>query len=84
MIKTRFVMDWHGREAALAEPATLEREEARYWQAFHAGDVDNTGLLAGEAVGLIHDIAPAGAIVTRMVREAERLLARATGEAGPT
>ena len=84
VIKTRFVMDWHGREAALAEPATLEREEARYWQAFHAGDVDNTGLLAGEAVGLIHDIAPAGAIVTRMVREAERLLARATGEAGPT
>jgi len=29
VLKTRFTMDWHGREAALAEPATLEREEAR-------------------------------------------------------
>ena len=77
VIKTRFTMDWHGREAALAEPATLEREEARYWKAFNAGDVDNTCVLAGEAVGLIRDIAPAGEIVGRMVREADDLLGRA-------
>jgi nitronate monooxygenase len=75
-LKTRFTMDWHGREAALAEPATLAREEARYWKAFRAGDVDNTGVLTGEAIGLIRDIAPAGEIVGRMVREAQDLLGR--------
>lgn len=73
-IRTRFTMDWHGREAALAEPATLEREEARYWAAFKAGDVDNTCVLVGESVGLIHDVAPAGDILRRMIREAEDLL----------
>ncbi|MCC7347609.1 MAG: nitronate monooxygenase, partial [Variibacter sp.] len=43
-LKTRFVQEWHGREQALAEPAVNARENARYWQAFHAGDVDNTGV----------------------------------------
>ena len=76
-IKTRFVMGWHGREAALAEPATLEREEARYWKAFQASDVDNTGVWIGEAVGLIRDVTSAGAILRRMVRETEQLLGRA-------
>jgi nitronate monooxygenase len=76
-IKTRFVMDWHGREAALAEPATLEREEARYWKAFQAGDVENTGVWVGEAVGLIRDVTSAGAILRRMVHETEQLLGRA-------
>src|SRR5260370_23025029 len=79
VLRTRFAMDWHGREAALAEPATLEREEARYWNAFRAGDADNTCAFAGEAVGLIRDIPAAGEIVGRMVREAENLLGRAPG-----
>ncbi|RZU02463.1 NAD(P)H-dependent flavin oxidoreductase [Rivibacter subsaxonicus] len=78
-IRSRFVDDWHGRESVLAEPGTLEREEARYWQGFHAGDPDNTCMLAGEAVGLMHDVAPAGDIVQRMTREAQALLARAAG-----
>ncbi len=77
VMKTRFAMDWHGREDELAEPATLEREEARFWNAFRAGDVDNTCVFASEAVGLIRDVAPAGEILRRMVREAEELLARA-------
>ncbi len=71
-LKTRFTMDWHGREAALAEPATCEREEARYWKAFQAGDVDNTVVLVGETVGLIRDVAPAGEILRSMVRKADR------------
>jgi nitronate monooxygenase len=77
VIKSRFIMDWHGREAALVEPATLEREEARFWKAWSAGDVENSCVLAGEAVGLIHDVVPAGDIVRRMVQEAEGLLANA-------
>lgn len=77
VLKTRFAMDWHGRESALAEPATLEHEEARFWTAFEAGDADNACVFASEAVGLVHDVAPAGEILGRMVREAEDLLGRA-------
>jgi NAD(P)H-dependent flavin oxidoreductase YrpB (nitropropane dioxygenase family) len=64
----------HGREAALAEAATLEREEARYWKGLRTGDVDNTCVLTGQAIGLIHEVAPAGEILGRIVREAEDLL----------
>lgn len=77
VLRTRFAVDWHGRETALAEPATLEHEEARFWTAFKAGDADNTCVFASEAVGLIRDIVPAGEIVGRMVREAENLFGRA-------
>ncbi|MES2563085.1 MAG: nitronate monooxygenase [Pseudomonadota bacterium] len=77
VMKTRFTMDWHGRDATLAEPATRQREGARYWKAFEKGDVDNTGVFAGEAVGLIRDVAPAGEILRRMVRETENLFGRA-------
>jgi nitronate monooxygenase len=79
VLKTRFATDWQGREKELAEPETLTREEARYWQGYRAGDVENTCVLTGEAVGLIRDIAPAGIILRRMVREAEELLARRGG-----
>jgi nitronate monooxygenase len=69
-------MRWHGREADLVEPAVLEREMERYLDANRRGDVDNTGVFAGEAVALIHDVPPAGTILQRIVREAEELLAR--------
>lgn len=82
VIKTRLTMDWHGREGELAQPAVQEREKARYWKAFHAGDVENTCVLAGEAVGLIRDVVPAGKIVRRMVEEAEALLARSADTLG--
>ena len=75
-LKTGFAMEWHGREGKLAEPDTLTREEARYWQAYRAGDAQNTGVLAGEAIGLIRDVAPASVILKRMVREAEQLISR--------
>ena len=45
--------------------------------AFQADDVDNAGVFVGEAVGLIRDVAPAGEILRRMVREAEELLGSA-------
>ncbi len=75
-LKTRFVMDWHGREEVLTEAAVSARENKRYWQAFHSGDAENTGIFMGEVVGLIRDIRPAGEIVREIVREAERLLGR--------
>ena len=79
VLKTRFAMDWHGRESALAEPATLEHEEARFANAFKAGYADEACVFAGEAVGLVREIAPAGEILGRMVREAENLLGKASG-----
>ena len=77
-LKTRFVTDWHGREELLAETATNAVENARYWKAFHSGDVDNTGVLVGEAAGLIRDVLPAGRIVENIVAEAELLLKRSS------
>jgi nitronate monooxygenase len=76
VMKTRFTMEWHGREAELAAPAVVEREMARYLDASRRGDVDNTGVFVGEAVALIRDIRPAGAILRQIVREAQELLAR--------
>ncbi|MGV3653448.1 MAG: NAD(P)H-dependent flavin oxidoreductase [Noviherbaspirillum sp.] len=78
-IRTRFTMDWHGREDVLAAPGTQEREEARYWKGFRDGDVDNTCVLVGEAAGLIRDVAPAGELLRRMMAEAEDLLAQPRG-----
>jgi nitronate monooxygenase len=80
VIRSRFISDWHGREAALVAPGTIEREEARFWKAYGAGDVENCCVLAGEAVGLVRDVVPAGDIVRRIVREAEALLANAPGK----
>jgi nitronate monooxygenase len=74
VLNTRFATDWHGREAQLAEPATLEREEARYWKGLKEGDANNTCILTGQAIGLIHDVVPAREIVGRIAREAEALL----------
>ena len=40
------------------------------------GDFDVAAVIAGEAVGLIHDAPPAAEIVDRITREAEGLLSR--------
>ena len=74
VMKNRFVEDWHGRETALAEPATVEREMQRYLSAMQAGDADNTGVWVGEAAGLIDNVRPAGDLLRDIVQDAERLL----------
>ena len=45
-----------------------------------AGDVDNGALLIGQDAGLIETIESAGAVVRRVVAEAEEILARRTAE----
>ena len=75
-LKTGFTLQWHGREAELGEPAVQEREMQRYFEASRRGDVENCGVFIGEAVGLIADVRPAGAILCQIVSEAEALLAR--------
>ena len=75
-LRTPFNMEWHGREDELARPAVREREGARHWKGYREGDPANCCVLAGEAVGLVDDVPPAGEIVRRTVREAEETLAR--------
>lgn len=74
IIKTRFVEDWHGREAELAKPEVVDREMQRYVKAMQNGDPDNTGVWVGEATGLIQDVRPAGVLLQKIVGDAERLL----------
>jgi len=47
---------------------------AEYAAAKAAGNFDIAAVIAGEAVGLIHDIPPAAEIVDRIVTEAGQIL----------
>jgi len=66
---------WHGKEAELRTVA--EAEVARYADAAANGDSRNVSAIVGEGVGLIHDIAPAGAVLRAMTSEAEDILRKA-------
>ena len=72
-----FTERWHGNETALAEAGAAER--ARYGEATGRGDFDTAGVIAGEAVGLIGEVLPAGEIVERLVAEAESRLEAVAG-----
>lgn len=63
---------WLGREVELLQQ--VERVSADYVKARTDGNFDVAAVIAGEAVGLIHDIPAAGEIVQRIVSEAERIL----------
>lgn len=82
-LKTRFVADWHGREDVLRDPATKSAQAERYWRAFRAGNAEETGVFAGEAVGLIHDAPPASRIIAKIVTQAENLLSSASKFVAP-
>jgi nitronate monooxygenase len=63
---------WIGREVELMQ--NVNAVAAEYTAAKAAGNFDIAAVIAGEAVGLIHDIAPAAEIVDRIVTEAEQIL----------
>jgi nitronate monooxygenase len=69
-----FTARWQGREEALSQDIAMQAP--LYRQAFAEGDPENAAVWFGEAAGLIHDIAPAGEIIERVVAEAERVIAR--------
>ena len=68
---------WFGRELELMRHP---EEAQRYSEAREQGDFDIAAVIAGEAVGLIHDVLPAAEIVNQIVREAEALLTRGGSE----
>ena len=52
----------------------LDEEAARYAAARDSGDFEIAAVIAGEAVGLIHDIPSAQDVIERVVREASALI----------
>jgi NAD(P)H-dependent flavin oxidoreductase YrpB (nitropropane dioxygenase family) len=64
--------EWAGRQQEWALAADQLRPSLE--AAMEAGDF----VLAGESAGLVHDIVPAGELVSRIVRQARDLLANAT------
>ncbi len=65
---------WLGREPELMRRADVL---AQFAEARTRGDFDVAPVIAGDAVGLVHDIVAAGDIVRRTAADAERLLSRA-------
>jgi len=63
---------WIGREVELLQ--NVHAVAAEYAAAKAAGNFDVAAVIAGEAVGLIHDIPPAAEIVDRIVTEADQIL----------
>src|SRR5712672_1717570 len=63
---------WIGREVELLQ--NVHAVAAEYAAAKTAGNFDIAAVIAGEAVGLIHDIPRAAEIVDRIVTEAEQTL----------
>jgi nitronate monooxygenase len=63
---------WMGREVELLQ--NVNAVAAEYAIAKAAGNFDVAAVIAGEAVGLIHDIPPAAEIVERIVTEADQIL----------
>jgi nitronate monooxygenase len=73
VLSNQFSEKWRGHEAALAAAAA---ELGRYAEARAADDFDTAVIHAGEGIDLIHAIEPAGAIIVRVVAEAEAALVR--------
>ena len=72
-LRNPFWERWAEHEDDLAK--NVDSEGVRFDEARARGDFDMAMVFAGEAVGLIHDLPPAGEIVERMVREARARLA---------
>jgi NAD(P)H-dependent flavin oxidoreductase YrpB (nitropropane dioxygenase family) len=75
--RNRFIERWTGREWALRRDRVKAAEGLA--AARRTGDIEEGSLSIGQDAGLIHDIPPAGEIVTRIVKEAEEILAKLPG-----
>jgi nitronate monooxygenase len=91
-LRTAFVEQWIGKEARGQESRPDEPEVGRTVIAGRAmpvlrfmgfppnreatGDIDSMDLLAGQGVGLVRQIKPAGQIVRELVEEARQIISR--------
>ena len=72
VLRNAFVDRWHGHEDQQRQGAEAGR--AAYLAAVAEGRTAEVGVFVGEAIGLMHDIAPAADITQRIAAEAEALL----------
>jgi nitronate monooxygenase len=72
VVRNAFTDRWHGKETELR--ANRPPETARVFAAIADGDATLAPIIAGEALGLIDAVEPAGQIVSRMVHEAVDVL----------
>ncbi len=72
VLRNDFTDAWHGRDSEVV--AKRGELRAEILAAAAAGDARTAAARAGNAVGLIHSIEPAGDIVRRIVAGAERIL----------
>jgi nitronate monooxygenase len=70
-IRNEFADSWHGREAELR---AWSPEQRLAYRSRAVDDADAADVYAGEAVGLIHSVEPAGVLVRRIAAEAEQVL----------
>jgi nitronate monooxygenase len=70
---------WAGRELELLQD---EAAKAEYMAARAARNYNIAAVIAGEAVGLIHDIPPAAEIVDRIITEAGQILSGVRNSSG--
>ena len=72
-LRNRFTDTWTGREGQLSDApeASTALEEAR-----SRGDYDVDHVYAGQSVGLVREVRPAGEVVSALTADAERLLTR--------
>jgi nitronate monooxygenase len=78
VVRNDYTDSWHGRDGELAEHRTELREQLV--QAAKAGDGRIAPTRAGNAVGLIHAIEPAGEIVRQIIADTERILRERPGQ----
>ena len=65
---------WYGREMELLRNA--DAEAAKYATARSVGNYDVAAVIAGESVGLVHDVVSVREVIDRTVRDAAALLVR--------
>jgi nitronate monooxygenase len=75
-LQNAFTERWHGREDALR--AQLSEARRSFEVARRREDYSELHVYAGQAVGLVHELPPAGELVQRLVEEAAATIARCT------
>jgi nitronate monooxygenase len=73
---------WIGQESELI--VRIDEERQQFSAAKTRGDFDIAAVIAGESVGLIHDVRTAGEIIDSIVKEADELMRTHCLDCGPT
>ena len=73
LMRNAFIDTWHGREDELRALKDEHRKVVE--EADRSGDYDVANVTVGEAIGLIHDLPPAGELVDRLAAETKSRLA---------